>query len=559
VDCGSATIECVGQHEQVLKVAPVTDQPRPAYRAASAKPLDLARARNMADAKLLNLVRAGNTAAYDVLFSRHVQAARRLAQIVVVPAEVDHVVAEAFAEVRDATMLGRGPGDAFRPYLLTVLRRVSIGWQPTGTPASPAELPGPGRPASGPEMAAAGLLPVVRALRALPERWIAVLWHAGIEQTDTAEVAKILGLGPGAVEALRRRALEGLRQAYLHVRSSELADPDCQAAAARFTAFVQDTASRRDRTMVMKHLRRCGGCRAVYADFTDIDVTARTVLARVVLGTAASSYVHDAHRAAAMADTAEFTGVQPAAGSSGSGGGAPASAGGALLSPAGRPRHTSLRLRWIGAVAVAAVAVIVTFGLALAGPGSRLAPPHDDQPAQAAPPPTSATAPQPAAKPRVPAATPSRSPAPAGTSPAAVGIAPLAASSAAPAPAQLSATVGVGPSDHGGTDRVEFSVADTGGTATGGLTVSLGLPGGSMVSGRSGSESAGSHGWSCQQTQSGASCEHDGIEAGGQAQGFLMISVSDPDEACGQAVSMTAVSGSISDSATSPEGIQCQG
>jgi hypothetical protein len=104
-----------------------------------------------------------------------------------------------------------------------------------------------------------------------------------------------------------------------------------------------------------------------------------------------------------------------------------------------------------------------------------------------------------------------------------------------------------------------FGVADTGGTATSELVVSLDLPGSSLVTGRFGSAFAGSHGWSCQQTQSGASCQHNGIQAGSQAEGFLLISISDPEEACGQAVSLTAVSGNASDSAQSPEGIQCQG
>jgi DNA-directed RNA polymerase specialized sigma24 family protein len=544
----------VGQHEQVLKVAPVTDHPRPAYRAANAKPLDLARARNTADAKLLNLVRAGNIAAYDVLYSRHVQAARRLAQIMVVPAEVDHVVAESFAEVRDATVLGRGPADAFRPYLLAVLRRVITGWPGTGAPADTVELPDPCEPASGPGVAADGPPPIVRAFGSLPERWIAVLWHTEIEDAHAAEVARILGLSPSGVEALRRRALDGLRQAYLRTRSSDVADPECRAAATRFAPFVQDTASRRDRAMVMKHLGHCGGCRAVYADFTDIDVALRNVLARVVLGSAASSYMYAAHRAAARTGTAEVAAGHTGAASRGSGAGTSAAPAAGLPGPPARSWHASPRLRWLGAGAVAVLAVVAAFVLVLAGAGSPLTPVHHDHHTQAAQEPTSATVPQPT----VPAAPPSASPAPADTSPAEAAIAPLAPS-AAPAPAQLSATVGVGASDEGGTDHVMFGVADTGGTATSELVVSLDLPGSSLVTGRFGSAFAGSHGWSCQQTQSGASCQHNGIQAGSQAEGFLLISISDPEEACGQAVSLTAVSGNASDSAQSPEGIQCQG
>ena len=52
------------------------------------------------DARLLNLVRAGDAAAFAVLRQRHEQAARRLAgDLVVSPAEVDDVVADTFAQV----------------------------------------------------------------------------------------------------------------------------------------------------------------------------------------------------------------------------------------------------------------------------------------------------------------------------------------------------------------------------------------------------------------------------------------------------------------------------
>ncbi len=75
---------------------------------------------------LLNKVRTGDTAAFGVLYQRHVQAVRRLArELVMSPAEADHLVAETFALVHDVTQRGGGPTDAFRPYVLTALRRVA--------------------------------------------------------------------------------------------------------------------------------------------------------------------------------------------------------------------------------------------------------------------------------------------------------------------------------------------------------------------------------------------------------------------------------------------------
>jgi hypothetical protein len=104
-----------------------------------------------------------------------------------------------------------------------------------------------------------------------------------------------------------------------------------------------------------------------------------------------------------------------------------------------------------------------------------------------------------------------------------------------------------------------FAVADTGGNRTGELAVSLDLPGSSLELDRFGSSFEGtSNGWACQQTWAGASCQHNGIQAGSRIEDSLFISVSVPEEACGRPVMLTAVSGTVSASALSPEGIQCR-
>src|SRR5215472_11362563 len=79
------------------------------------------------DAELIAAARGGDAEAYGVLYQRHSAAADRLArQIVKHPADVDDVVAETFARVLDAIKRGLGPAQAFRPYLLTAVRRVAI-------------------------------------------------------------------------------------------------------------------------------------------------------------------------------------------------------------------------------------------------------------------------------------------------------------------------------------------------------------------------------------------------------------------------------------------------
>ena len=79
------------------------------------------------DAELLNTIRSGDPGAYALLRERHAAPARRLAgQLVSGPGAADDVVASAFTQVLEAIRRGGGPTDAFRPYLLIVVRRAAI-------------------------------------------------------------------------------------------------------------------------------------------------------------------------------------------------------------------------------------------------------------------------------------------------------------------------------------------------------------------------------------------------------------------------------------------------
>src|SRR4051794_981625 len=78
------------------------------------------------DAELITAVRAGDVGAYGELFSRHVDAARRLARQLVSAGDVDDLVSEAFAKVLGVLQRGGGPDLAFRAYLLTAVRRLHV-------------------------------------------------------------------------------------------------------------------------------------------------------------------------------------------------------------------------------------------------------------------------------------------------------------------------------------------------------------------------------------------------------------------------------------------------
>ncbi|MGJ6963671.1 zf-HC2 domain-containing protein [Streptosporangium sp. G11] len=76
------------------------------------------------DAELLAATRNGDVAAYRVLHQRHAPAAYALARLLL-PGETEAggVVERTFARVHHVIAQGNGPEQAFRPYLLTVLRR----------------------------------------------------------------------------------------------------------------------------------------------------------------------------------------------------------------------------------------------------------------------------------------------------------------------------------------------------------------------------------------------------------------------------------------------------
>jgi hypothetical protein len=490
------------------------------------------------DARLLSLVRAGDTAAYEVLCRRHEQAADLLAGLLAPQDEAGHAVAEAFAEVRDEILRGGGPADAFRPYLLAAL----------------AQAAGRG-PRPGGAVGGAGDSVLARAFASLPGRWIAVLWHADIEETSPADTARILGLGSGRVAALRRRARNGLRKAYLQQHFSGIAAAGCQPLAKPLAALVRDSASRRDTATATEHLSHCPDCRAVYAQLTDINIALRTQVAPVYLGTAAAAYLSATHRAAAAAVQGRTARAGMAVQTPALEAESSAAAGAASVQTgpghrARRWRRPSRPLRWIAA-GTAGVAVIGTaLALALAGQGTSQTLGRNQQVQAVGVPTSEATTASPVDSP--PAAT--RQPASAGTptqtpSPAAAangGMAssqtPLSAVQAAAA--ELSATVAV--SWHRQEGTVTFAVKDTGSAATGEVTVSLVLPPDSyqgQVQGETG-------GWTCQPSTAGATCQHSAIAAGSQTPQSV-IAISTENQGCHQVVEMTAVSGNASASAKS--------
>lgn len=252
------------------------------------------------DAALIAAVRAGDTEAYGVLFSRHADSARRLARTLAPAGDADDLVADAFAKILPVLARGDGPDLAFRPYLLAAVRRLNVDRHRAGSRVEPTDddtelelkLPA-ATAASTAAVASFESEAAARAFASLPERWQLVLWHTEVEGQRPAEIAPLLGVSPNAVSQLAHRAREGLRQAFvsMHVQEGTAAPAACQAARANFGAYIRSGLSRRESQRVAEHLGSCRECTGIYLELVEVDRDLRAFLAPLILGGAAAGYL----------------------------------------------------------------------------------------------------------------------------------------------------------------------------------------------------------------------------------------------------------------------------
>lgn len=248
------------------------------------------------DATLIAATRDGDTDAYGVLFARHVDAARRLARGLARDGDADDLVAEAFAKVLPVLARGEGPDLAFRPYLLTAVRRLDVDRQRALARTRPTDdeaVLDEGEPFTDPAVAGFESTAAARAFASLPERWQVVLWHTEVEGQRPAAIAPLLGLSPNAVSALALRAREGLREAFvsMHVQDTGPGRRVCQATRANLGAYIRAGLSNRAANRVSAHLECCRPCTGIYLELIEVDNDLRGLLAPLLLGGAAAAYL----------------------------------------------------------------------------------------------------------------------------------------------------------------------------------------------------------------------------------------------------------------------------
>ncbi len=502
----------------------------------------------ISDAELIAAIKSGDMAAYGDLYRRHVAAAQGLArQLMRGPAEVDDVVAETFSKVLDLMRRGGGPQDAFRPYLLTSVRRVAYDryrGERRNVVTDEIEAFDPGQPFIDPAVAGLERSLIARAFLSLPERWRAVLWHTEIEGAKPADVAPLLGLTANGVAALAYRAREGLRQAYLQMHLSGVARQECRPIVDKLGAFVRGGLSAREAKAVSDHLDGCEDCRGVYAELADVNVALRGLVAPIFLGPVAAAYL------AAM---------------SAKGGAAVAW----IVTKVLWIRHAPKQQQAAMAGGVAAAAAAIAVALALAGHGMPAAARHHRAAAPASPGSTPVAAPAPGRHvPPVPAANvPLQahvSPAKPGK-PGKPGKTPPPSSTPPPSPVTLSTQVApVGALLRGTTGMLTFTVTNTGSQSVSDLSASIRLPSGvSYLGGGSlGMDAplaaAAPGGWNCGATAAGAGCTHGPLGPGQTTKSYLEVAVGQ-DAAFGVPPTISVNFGGRSVTATAASGVVSSG
>ncbi|WP_082110279.1 sigma-70 family RNA polymerase sigma factor [Demequina phytophila] len=244
------------------------------------------------DPELIAGVRAGDPAAFGVLYERHADAARKVAfQYTNTAADAEDVVSEAFSRILRALQQGDGPDLAFRAYLFTIVRRTGLDIIEKANRARPRDDMSPFESAIGyeagsdePALESFEQSMVADAFRSLPERWRAVLWYTEIEKKSPKEIAPLLGLSANGVAALAYRAREALRQAYLQQHLNVADTVNCLEANAQLGSYVRGGLSKREHSRVDEHVRNCDKCAALVAELEDVNRGLRAVVAPLFLG-----------------------------------------------------------------------------------------------------------------------------------------------------------------------------------------------------------------------------------------------------------------------------------
>ncbi len=244
------------------------------------------------DAALVAASRRGDNTAFEQLVSRHRAAAAHLATRLAPTAHED-LLADAIATVGGALRSGGGPALCFRPYLLTTVRRRNFARASAVGRVRPIDDLAPGRtlPVAGSAVTPATLPSAAAVYRRLAEDTKVALWHTEVDQEPLRDTGLLLGMTGTEVGELAFSAREAFRQAHLAPYVATLRLGPCRWSAERFGSFAREGLNQKENDRVGDHLDDCDECRAVYPGVEAVENELRVLLAMLVLGPAAGSYL----------------------------------------------------------------------------------------------------------------------------------------------------------------------------------------------------------------------------------------------------------------------------
>ncbi len=205
------------------------------------------------DARLVELVRAGDAAAFEVLYERHVAGVLGFCRHMLGSLdEAEDAVQQAFVSAHEAML--RGTRDiAFKPWLYTIARNRCLSML-RARREQPSELP---------ELSTAGLSEqverrddlrqLVADLQRLPEQQRAALLLGELGDLSHAEIADVIGSAPEAVKGLVFRARTALAERR-DARGADCGEIRVELAAA--------TGGGLRRGRLRHHVESCPGCAA---------------------------------------------------------------------------------------------------------------------------------------------------------------------------------------------------------------------------------------------------------------------------------------------------------
>ncbi|WP_181034068.1 sigma-70 family RNA polymerase sigma factor [Arthrobacter sp. GMC3] len=248
---------------------------------------------DFSDLELISLTRSGDERAYAVLWNRHRSAGIRAARSITAKFDPEDMLQEAFVRILSTLKGDGGPKEAFRPYLYSVLRSISMSWAPSGVTTTPLEnLYADSEPSYEFEGESLEKTITSRAFANLKPEWRRILWYTEVEGMTPREIAPLLGMKANSIAALAYRAKEGLRVSWLQAHvNSDAADADCKWYAERLGSYNRGTLSTKVNDQVEDHLITCTKCSILVEEVDHLGRNLGLVLLPIFLGpTAIASF-----------------------------------------------------------------------------------------------------------------------------------------------------------------------------------------------------------------------------------------------------------------------------